>query len=223
MKKDFFTIATLLGITSTSLMAQEIKPHSEQNHGKQKPSMEIMARNFESAERDSYQLPDKVVEYLGDLKHKKIVDIGSGTGYFSVRLANKGAIVIAADVNDDFQNYLKRRIEDNNIANIELRKVQYDTPNLKDAEVDMAFVANTYHHIDNRAEYFSKVKKGLKTNGKLVIIDYFSVDIPKEIQSPPMAMRVSVDQVVHELKKAGFTFFKVEVSLLPYQYIITAG
>ena len=37
-----------------------------------------------------------------------------------------------------------------------------------------------------------------------------------------MAMRVSVDQVIFELKKAGFESFDIEVDLLVYQYIIRA-
>lgn len=35
-----------------------------------------------------------------------------------------------------------------------------------------------------------------------------------------MGMKASADEVVFKLKKAAFTSFKVEASLLPYQYII---
>lgn len=58
------------------------------------------------------------------------MDIGAGTGYFSVKLAAKGANVIAADVSDDFQDYLKKRIKEEGISNIELRKLPCDSPEL---------------------------------------------------------------------------------------------
>ena len=177
-----------------------------------------LAKRFESPERDAYQKPEKVMEYLGDIKGKKIIDIGAGSGYFSVRLAANGAKVIAADVNDDFLSFLKERIEKNKIQNVELRKVPYDSPSLKDAEVDMVLIVNTYHHIDNRSEYFAKVKKGTKKDGELVIVDFFKTDIPVG----PRDHKVSIDEAVAELKKAGYTSFQVNVDLLPYQYIIRA-
>ncbi|NHN25253.1 class I SAM-dependent methyltransferase [Flavobacterium jejuense] len=205
--------------------------HKDANHEKpshathgftDKVTVEELTKRFESSERDSVEQPQKIVQFLGEIQNKTILDIGAGTGYYAVRFADKGAKVIAADVSDQFQDYLKQRIEKNNIKNIELRKTPYDSPLLKDGEVDIVFIANTYHHIENRTEYFAKVKKGLIMNGELIVLDYFNVDFPKGIMAPPMKMRVSVDQAVFELKKAGFTTFEVEVNALPYHYIIKA-
>lgn len=197
--------------------------HSHSEHAfADKEAVAKMAKNFESAERDSMQQPQKVIEFLGNIKGKKIMDIGAATGYFSVKFAVKGAFVIAADVSDGFQDYLKERIEKEKISNIELRKVPYDSPSLRDKEVDMVFIANTYHHIENRATYFAKVKQGLKSNGELVVLDFFKVEFKEKVPAPAMGMRASVDEVVFELKNAGFTSFEVEASLLPYQYIIKA-
>lgn len=150
------------------------------------------------------------------------MDIGAGTGYFSVKFADKGANVIAADVSEEFQDYLKERITKNKIANIALRRTPYDSPLLENGEADIVFMANTYHHIDNRTDYFAKVKKGLKVNGELIVVDYFKAKLPKDITAPPMEMRVSVDEVIAELKKAGFASFEAELSMLPYQYILRA-
>lgn len=83
----------------------------------------------------------------------------------------------------------------------------------------MVLIVNTYHHIDNRAEYFAKVKKGTKNNGELVVIDFFKTDVPV---GPPTDHKVSIDEVIAELKKAGYTSFEVNVDLLPYQFIIEA-
>ena len=181
--------------------------------------VEDLAKRFESPERDAYQKPEKVLEFLGDIAGKKIMDIGAGSGYFSVKLASKGAIVIAADVDDEFQAFVKERISKENIENVTTRKIPYDSPGLEDKEVDMVFIVNTYHHIEERPAYFAKVKKGLKQNGELVIIDFFDADIPVG----PKHHKISIDMVISELKEAGFTSFQVEVNLLPYQYIIRSG
>lgn len=175
-----------------------------------------LAKRFESPERDAYQKPEKVLAFFGDISGRKIMDIGAGSGYFSVKLAKKGALVIAADVNDEFQAIIKERIDTEKLENLTTRKIPYDSPGLEDKEVDMVLMVNTYHHIENRPEYFAKVKDGLKNKGELVIIDFFDADIPVG----PRHHKIPIDTVISELKKAGYTHFEVEVNLLPYQYII---
>lgn len=193
--------------------------HSSANEHMHQSSVENLIERFESPERDAYQQPEKVLEFLGDLQGQTIMDIGAGSGYFSVKLAEKGAKVIAADVDDEFQEFLQRRIEKSNLDNIETRKIPYDSPNLKEEEVDMVLIVNAYHHIENRPEYFTKVKKGTKPEGQLVIIDFFKSEIPV---GPPLDHKLPIDVVVNELKKAGYNSFEVNVDLLPYQYIIKA-
>ncbi|MEO1013080.1 MAG: class I SAM-dependent methyltransferase [Bacteroidota bacterium] len=193
--------------------------HGTANAYMHQSSVKDLIEKFESPERDVYQKPEKILAYLGNIEGKTIIDIGAGSGYFSVKLAKKGAQVIAADVNDEFQESLKNRIAKDKLQNIELRKIPYDSPNLKDGEVDMAFIVNTYHHIENRPAYFEKVKKGTRDDGELVLIDFFKAEAPV---GPPLDHKLSMDIVVTELKKAGYTSFDINVELLPYQYIIRA-
>ncbi|MDM8175913.1 MULTISPECIES: class I SAM-dependent methyltransferase [Olivibacter] len=211
MKKTSMVLVIVITFAAMSpLMAQE-RGHGHETYG---------IKSLESSERDAYQRPEKVLQYLGDIKDKTVMDIGAGTGYFSVKLADKGARVIAADVDDQLQTYLKERIEKNNLKNIELRKIPYNSPSLQKDEVDMVFMANTYHHIKSRPDYFAKVKRGTKENGTLVIIDFFKIDLPV---GPPTSEKVSLDDVIFELKAAGYTTFAVEVGLLPYQFIVKAN
>lgn len=230
-KKNYLAMSTTKNIfLSATLMVSSVAFSQHKHHGKNdstktaneymhQSSTDDLIKRFESPERDAYQKPEKVLAYLGDLKDKKIMDIGSGSGYFSVKLAEKGAQVIAADVSDEFQTVLKKRIEDNKLENIELRKIPYDSPNLEDNEVDMVLIVNTYHHIENRSDYFSKVKKGIRPDGELVVIDFFKKEIPV---GPPVDHKVSLETVKKELKEAGYTQLDVNVDLLPYQFIIRA-
>lgn len=222
MKYLFILPLSLIFINVTMFSQHHDHKHghgANANEYMHQSSMEELVERFESPERDAYQMPEKVLGALGDLKDKTIMDIGAGTGYFSVKLANKAGHVIAADVSKDFQDYLQKRIEKESIKNISLRLLPMDSPALKDGEVDMVFMSNTYHHIDHRPRYFSMVKKGIKSGGSLIIIDYVKSEIPV---GPPTEHKVSMDQIIAELKKAGFTNFDINVNLLPYQFIITA-
>lgn len=204
------------------------EPHQEQGgdphggdanaHMRQSSVVDLIER-FESPDRDAYQQPEKVLDFLDDIRGKTVVDIGAGSGYFSVKLAARGARVIAADVSDEFQAYLRERIERDGLSNIELRKIPYDSPGLADGEADLVFLVNTYHHIADRVDYFGKVREGMAADGELVIIDFYKIELPV---GPPPGHKLSMDEVVMELKAAGFTAFEVDVNLLPYQFIIRA-
>jgi cyclopropane fatty-acyl-phospholipid synthase-like methyltransferase len=197
------------------------EPGDDANTHMHRHSIESMARAFESEERDEWQKPDEVIEMMVDLKGKTIMDIGSGTGYFSFRIADKGAKVICADVDDRFLEYIREKKEKEGYTDqqIELRKVPYDAPGLKTGEVDKVIIVNTYHHIEDRAAYFAKVKKGLKEGGELYVIDFFKEELDF---GPPVSMKLTEQEVLGELFEAGFTSFSVDVDLLPYQYFIIA-
>jgi len=214
MKKQVYVFTILLSL----IACQQIKDSA--NAFMNRNSFETLVERFESEERNAYQQPEKVMQYIGDLQGKTIMDLGAGTGYFTFRLVDAGAKVIAADVDDRFLNYIKQKADSLNVSKmVELRKVPYDSPDLKPGEVDKFLIVNTYHHVDNRVDYFKKVKAGLKPNGEAIIIDFFK---KKQEVGPPKRYCVSTDKVVGELKEAGFNKFDVERDLLKFQYIVKA-
>lgn len=184
-----------------------------------KSSFEDLVNRFEGEERDEWQKPEKVIDLFGNIEGKKIMDIGSGTGYFSFRMADRGADVIAADVDDRFLEYINKKITEGKSNKVKTRKVEYDDPLLTKDEVDNIIIVNTYHHIDDRPDYFTKVANGIKNQGSLMVVD-FKKD--KESPGPPRRYRVSVEKAKKELTEAGFTSFDVNTELLENQYIIIA-
>lgn len=201
--------------------SQDHHHHGSANEYMHRSSIEQLIANFENPERDEYQQPSKVIEFIGPVDGIKIMDLGAGSGYFTFRLAEAGAKVIAADVNDEFQNYIRTKINEYNLDSlgIELRKIPYDSPLLERNEVNKVLLVNTYHHIENRKDYFSKVKDGLKDDGELVVIDYFKKDIPV---GPPKGHKISREVVIRELKEAGYSDVSLNLELLPYQYVVVA-
>ena len=182
--------------------------HDHDHHGHANAHMhntpfEELVDRFESPERATWQKPELVLEAMGDLEGRKIMDIGAGTGYFSIRMAKKGAHVIAGDVDDRFQDYIREKLVRDSLTHLDIacRKLPYDSPALGKEEVDKVLIVNTYHHIENRVSYFSKVRDGLAEGGELIVIDFFKKELPV---GPPVGMKFTEVEVTEELRNAGF-------------------
>ena len=147
------------------------------------------------------------------------MDIGAGTGYFAFRMAKKGANVIAADVDERFQEYIKEQKAQRGDSLVSLRLLPYESPLLEPEEVDHVIIVNTYHHIHDRVAYFGKVLDGLKPNGMLMVVDYKKEDTGK---GPPSEHRISYQQIQKELEETGFPHIQVDEMLLEHQYILMA-
>src|SRR5580765_777073 len=61
---------------------------------------EQLAKGFDDPARDAWQMPDRVIAALELKPGQTVADIGSGTGYFTVRLAKlqKDSKIYAADI-----------------------------------------------------------------------------------------------------------------------------
>lgn len=193
--------------------------HNKSNQHMNSNSFESLTKSFEDKEREDWQKPALVIEKLGDIENEKIGDIGAGTGYFSFKMAESGAIVTAIDVDERFQNFIKERIAKENTANLITKLVGYDNPELGENEFDKLLIVDTYHHFNNRIEYMTHCFKGLKAGGTLMNVDFKNKETP---HGPPVDHRISAEKVKDDLLKVGFIDVKIDQTTLPEQYIITA-
>ena len=90
------------------------------------------------------------------------------------------------------------------------------TPRLAPSSVDVIFFCDVLHHIDHRAAYYEKLKTALKPGGRVVIVDFYKKALPV---GPPPSMKLSEEQVIDELKAAGFRLARKH-GMLPYQYFL---
>ena len=195
---------------------------AQQQH---KPAPDHMEHRFDPAEstkrfddpaRDAWQMPDRVIAALGLTRGQSVADIGAGTGYFSVRLAKSTAapLVYAVDIEPAMVKYLQERAAKEALTNIVAVQATGDRTNLP-APVDAVLIVNTYHHIGSRVTYFSELKKLMKPDARLAIVDY-KKGVP---DGPPEEFRFLPEQIVSELAKAGFTL-QTQHDFLPRQLFL---
>ncbi|MBM9579227.1 methyltransferase domain-containing protein [Leptospira sp. 201903070] len=124
--------------------------------------------------RAGWQLPEQVVETLKIKRGQIIADLGAGNGYFTKYLSREvgeTGKVYAIEVEPDMVSKLRTKFSDHQPSNVQIILGNATNPNLPE-KVDLIFSCNTYHHIENRSAYFSELKKLLKSEGRIAIIDH---------------------------------------------------
>jgi SAM-dependent methyltransferase len=215
------------GSTSPASTAPSSTPASPHDgHGEHSHTPGHMHHRFEDAgrwaavfddpARDAWQKPDEVVAALRLAPDARVADVGAGTGYFAVRLARAvpAGKVYAVDIEPDMIAYMEKRAAADGLANLVPVLGAADDARIPEP-VDVVLVVDTYHHIADRAAYFTRLAGSLRPGGRVVIID-FTAESPL---GPPVEHRISAERVVAELGEAGYR----EVArhdFLPNQYFL---
>ncbi len=86
--------------------------------------------------------------------------------------------------------------------NVEVVLAGYDDPGLPDGEIDVVFLCNVYHHIDDRVKYFSDLRRDLAPGARVAVVDIRG-GAPVRWLSPP-GHSTDVDTLVDEMASAGY-------------------
>lgn len=209
-------LCVLAAVTPAASAAQTV--HSE--HGAhtlhQDPKAYIAA--LDDPARDAWQKPHEVVTALGVRDGDTVADIGAGSGYFTLRFAQHvgpGGRVLAVDVSPEMIEEVKRRAGEAKLTNVTPVLARPDNPRLPPQSVDVVFLCDTWHHIEQRGQCLATLRPALKPGARLVIVD-FHKHAPV---GPPETMKLTREEVVKEVEAAGFTLTK-EHTFLPHQYFL---
>jgi predicted methyltransferase len=216
MKRISSLTAALVLSAVAGLLPGPAAAQSPQSHQHSFGGAEQWAQIFDDPKRDAWQKPHEVIQALALKPDAVIADIGSGTGYFSVRFANmtpKGR-VYGVDTEPDMVKFLAERAKREGLKNVTAVTGAPDDPRLPE-KADLIILVDVYHHVGDRERYFRQLQKSLRPGGRLAVID-FRMDSP---EGPPKSARIAPDRVKAELKSAGYALAQ-EHSFLPNQYFL---
>ena len=170
-------------------------------------------------ERDVEEQPDRVVKALKIPKGATAVDLGAGVGYFTWRLAKqvgpKGR-VLAVDIQQGMIDRLRRNLVEKGIHNVEVILANEEDPHLPIGEVDLVLMVDVYHELQQPEKTIEHVRRSLKSDGRLVLVEYRKED--PAIPINPLH-KMTVQQVRSELEPMGFRMVQL-LEFLPRQHIL---
>jgi precorrin-6B methylase 2 len=172
---------------------------------------------FNRPERDKEERPELLIGALQIRRGATVADVGSGTGYFTWRLAEqvgpKGK-VYAVDVQQSMLDLTKKAVVGHKLSNVEYVLATETNPRLPERSVDLVFIAYAYHEFGDPDSMMAGIRRALKPGGRVVILEY-----AKESKIAPASPlhKMSFEEIRREIEPMGFAVDQL-LDFLPVQH-----
>lgn len=156
------------------------------------------------------EVRDRIISKF-DIKDKVVADLGCGTGFISLGLANKASIVFSLDRSYNMLKELKATADIIDKRNIYPIKSVLDDLVLFDESVDGVFMNMVLHHIVDTQKAIYEMYRVLKKNGTIVISDVYKHNgkwAREEMFDEWLGF--TEDEVIQWLEQAGFKNITIE-------------
>jgi len=125
--------------------------------------------------RESFEAPTAlenrfILRCMGNLKGKRLLDIGSGLGESSVYFALQGAEVTMTDISPGMVQTGRDLAAK---YGVEIEDIVSEAEDLRvpAGTYDFVYIANTIHHVQDRDALFQKIHRALKSGGRFYSYD----------------------------------------------------
>ncbi|MBI3245246.1 MAG: methyltransferase domain-containing protein [Deltaproteobacteria bacterium] len=214
-------VAALVGATD-SPFTSEPAPKTYQGRVIAPPMSYRGAGWLDRADRDAVQQPEKVLDALHIQLGNTVADIGAGTGYFSLRLAKRvgpQGRVLATDIQPQMLAMLKDNMRAAGLGNIELLLCTPTDAKLPEKSLDLALMVDVYHELEYPEATLAQVRRALKPEGRLVLVEYRGEDPNVPIKPEH---KTTLTQLRTEIEPLGWKVVEV-LEFLEQQRIVVFG
>jgi ubiquinone/menaquinone biosynthesis C-methylase UbiE len=137
-------------------------------------STEEWLKTLDSQNRVARLRVDEAVSRLGLAPGAVVADIGAGSGVFTLPLARAvpQGRVYAVDIDRGLVDHIARKAEEARAANVRPVLGAFTDPQLPARDVDLAFIFDVLHHIEDRATYLRSLASYLRSGGRIAVIDF---------------------------------------------------
>lgn len=184
--------------------------------------MSVRARMFNRRASRERSMPEEVLGHLGIRPGDWIADIGSGGGYFSLRFSEavgQDGRVFAVDTNPKLLAYIAEQVGESGRANVETVLTSDFPSQLPRGRLDLVFMRNVYHHLEDPVAYLGRMREHLGAEGRVAVIDYIPVDSGMSFHRT-FGHHVRPEEVVGHLRAAGYELDR-SFDFLPEQCFMT--
>jgi len=177
------------------------------------------ARWLERPRRETEERTDLLLANLPLTAGESVADIGAGTGYFSLPMAQIVGLqgkVYAVDIQPEMLAVIEERSAEQGISNIERVLATEQDPGLPKESINMALFVDAYHEFEWPNEVMLAIHVSLIPGGKVVLIEYRAEDPAVPIKR---LHKMTELQARQEMAAVGFEFLD-NLDVLPQQHFL---
>lgn len=169
--------------------------------------------------------PSGVLRTAGLRPGMSVVDLCSGDGWFTLRIAEVARAVTAVDIDPQLLEVARHRLSENGVTNVRLVVGDaYDLPRLVTGPVDYVFMANAFHGVPDPARLASAVRDTLRPGGEFAIVNWHrrpreETTVLGEPRGPRSELRLSPQQTIAAVAPSGLRFAR-QAEVPPYHYAV---
>lgn len=212
----FLALFLLIGPATQRLFAQAEHPVTGR---KIAPTMGISGADWlDRSEREMEEHPEAALDALQIRVGMVVADVGAGTGYFTTRLAKRvgpTGKVYANDVQPEMLARLQDHLDQDHITNVETVLGTQTDPKLPPNRLDLILLVDVYHEMSQPQRMLRELRKSLKSDGRLVLIEYRKEDPTIPIRPEH---KMSAQDVKTEVEAEGYRLTSI-LKTLPRQSI----
>jgi ubiquinone/menaquinone biosynthesis C-methylase UbiE len=176
-------------------------------------------------EHEGRAIYDKRYEILDAMNLKPgldVADIGAGTGLLSRLIAQRvapGGTVYAVDIARNMVDHITRTAGEQKIGNLKAVLGDPRSPKLAPNSVDVVAIIDAYHHFEHPKEMLAEIKRALRPDGRLVLVDFKRIEGVSQDFVLKM-VRAGQGTFTDEFQNAGFELVSREEDFFDEQYLL---
>lgn len=165
--------------------------------------------------------PGVIWEQLGVDRPETVIDVGAGTGFYSVRFAGMEGVkkVYALDISETMIEYIQTEVSPKH-PRVEPIKMEESVIPLSEDIADVLVMINLHHEFHDPHALLKECARVLKPAGRLAIVDWKKEDTA---HGPPVNKRYREDDVIRQLENVPFTSIRSYGALSSHFLIVASN
>lgn len=177
------------------------------------------AARLDNPERRKALPPEKLLELLNVRETDTVVDLGTGTGYFTLPAAQLTSnMIYAVDAEPQMLQILQKRLQEQNVDHVKLMEGAIESIPLPDETADAVIASFVLHEVSPLEQGLSEIHRIMKEGGGILCIEWEKKAME---QGPPLHHRLHSDELKEQMEQAGFRDIQITKPTEAH-YVVTA-